>query len=136
MMEGFGFSGRVHKVEAARLTGVTNEQRDRGCAIYLIAGKGISAKAGFFDAVRGTFPLDPPLEGRPVWDALADSLVGGLVLTEARCLAMVWEDSSNMERETPTDFDIAVRILDHVATQLSNPKFTNGKIFDVHVYLA
>src|SRR5438105_14851542 len=40
----------------------------------------IRDRSTFFDAVRDTLPLDPPPHGDRSWDALADSLSGGLYL--------------------------------------------------------
>lgn len=58
------------------------------------SGAPITDERTFYDAVLHTFPLDPPLlqQKRCNWDALQDSLYGGLVNLEEELIDIVWPD--------------------------------------------
>ncbi|WP_211272879.1 hypothetical protein, partial [Kitasatospora setae] len=45
---------------------------------YPVDTTGVATRAALFDAIRHALPLDPPLLGHHSWDALEDSLFGGL----------------------------------------------------------
>src|SRR5208282_6398864 len=49
-----------------------------GYTTFMLPEKGIVDRVSFFEAVRTTLPLDPPLVGSRSWDALSDSLWEGL----------------------------------------------------------
>jgi hypothetical protein len=72
-----------------------------------------SAKSGFFDAVRAALPLDPPFppERPPHWDALLDSLFGGLQSAAAEKLAITWPDSNRLRVGDPGAYATAVELL-------------------------
>jgi hypothetical protein len=125
---------RVRRVAAAELAAEIRRTGEH-CLTYLLNGKGVVTAAQFFNAVKAVFPLDPPLGDGSVWDALVDSMFGGLVDCPAGCIDIVWEHWTQMAREAPQDFEIAVGCLAQVANQLSNETVTGGKSFDVHVYI-
>ena len=90
-------------------------------------------KASFIDAIRAAFPLDPPLEGSDNWDALRDSLWGGLFVHPASRIAIVWPNARAMEASAQADFEIAIDVLADIAITLGEARFTNDKPKDVTV---
>jgi hypothetical protein len=83
-------------------------------------------RASFFDAVRATFPLDPPLLGNRSWDALEDSLWEGLYTHPAHRIAILWPSTRAMETAASAELEIALEVLAHVAQSLADPRFTCG----------
>jgi len=96
------------------------------CTVFVLPGRGIVDRAAFFDAVRATFPLDPPIVGHRVWDALSDSLWEGLYTHPARRLAILWPNAQVMARSASEDFDTALDVLAHVVASLADPQATVG----------
>jgi hypothetical protein len=72
-------------------------------------------------------PLDPPLGGAESWNALADSLFGGLCVLPEQCIAIVWPNAYMMAKTAPPEFDIAMSVFVDLAHGLGNPRFTRGE---------
>jgi len=87
---------------------------------------GIVDRSSFFDAVRATFPLDPPLIGSHSWDALSDSLWEGLHTSAARRIAIMWQGTRTMATSASSDFETALDVLVDVASLLADPQATHG----------
>jgi len=101
---------------------VTRRQAEEaGYWTFVLPDKGIVDRASFFDAVRATFPLDPPLSGSRSWDALSDSLWEGLYTLAARRIAILWPNTRVMAHSASDDFEIAVNVLADVASSLADP---------------
>jgi hypothetical protein len=100
------------------------EAEGAGYATFVLPERGIVDRASFFDAVRATFPLDPPLLGSGNWDALSDSLWEGLCTHEARSIAILWPGARAMASSAPDDFEIALNVLADVAGSLADPQAT------------
>jgi hypothetical protein len=60
---------------------VAEMARSAGQLVYTLPNSGVEGREELFDAARQRLPLAPPLGvgGKPKWDALSDSLFGGLV---------------------------------------------------------
>jgi len=86
----------------------------------------VTSKDEFFDGVRCTLPLDPPLHSNRSWDALADSLWAGLDGLPDDRIVVVWSDASSMEAHAPDDFAIAAEILRELPQSLSDTEVTAG----------
>lgn len=69
------------------------------------------------------------------WDALSDSLFGGLHSLKEEGILLVWANSDVMARATPADFRLAERVLDDVAQLLGDPKATAGRPKPVSIVL-
>jgi Barstar (barnase inhibitor) len=92
--------------------------------VYVLR-EGIRTKSAFFDAVVAAFPLDPPLRGvNDVWDALFDSLGGGLLDVPAPRIAILWPDAYRLMRFHPREYETAVFFLSHLPEQLSHGEWT------------
>lgn len=101
----------------------------------IVLPRGMSDRKSFFDGIRSAAPLDPQLVGDRVWDALDDSLWGGLLDLEEKNVAMFWPDAGVMEKSAPADFAIARDILSKLPESLSNPQLTLGNPKQVAVVL-
>jgi hypothetical protein len=93
-----------------------------GYTTFVLPENGIVDRASFFEAVRATFPLDPPLIGSDSWDALSDSLWEGLYKHSARRIAILWPRTRGMANSSPTDFETALNVLADVANSLTDPR--------------
>ena len=80
-------------------------------------------RASFFRAVKAVLPLDPPLVGDDNWDALSDSLWGGLDNVDAERIVIIWPQAHlDASRELQT----AAEVLDEVALSLGDEEATDG----------
>lgn len=104
-----------------------------GFATFVLPANGIVDRPSFFDAVRATFPLDPPLVGSRSWDALSDSLWEGLHTHPARRIAILWPSTRAMAAAAPSDFEIALNVLADVASLLADPRATQDDPKEVAV---
>jgi hypothetical protein len=103
------------------------EAEEAGYTTFVLPGSGVVDRSSFFDAVRATFPLDPPLLGSDSWDALSDSLREGLHTHAVQRIAILWPSTSNMATSAASDFALAMQLLADVATTLADPQATCGK---------
>lgn len=108
-------------VEAARLNA-----EQAGFAVFVLPTTGIVDRSSFFDAVRMTFPLDPPLTGSHSWDALSDSLWEGLYTFSALRIAIIWQGTRAIATSASSDFEMALDVLSDVADLLADPQTTHG----------
>ncbi len=93
---------------------------------FLSSGVG-GGQDAFFEAVRASVPLDPPLMSNRKWDALSDSLFGGLAELGADRILLVWTDLAEMVAAAPGEAEIALEVLTDVADTLAEPKYTQGQ---------
>ena len=110
-----------------------HQAEEAGYTVFVLPEKGIVDRASFFDAVRATFPLDPPVVTCRSWDALSDSLWEGLHTHAAQRIAILWLGTRLMARLAPTDFEIAMEVLTHVANGLADKRATCNKPKEVAV---
>lgn len=109
----------VLNVEATR-----QQAEQAGFTAFVLPARGIVDRESFFNAVRSTFPLDPPLVGAHSWDALSDSLWEGLYAHGARHVAILWPGARVMANAAPSDFDTALDVLTDVANLLADRRAT------------
>lgn len=120
----------VDDAELARLLG---EPEADGIQTYVLP-RGLNSRQAFFDAVRATLPLDPPIVGDRSWDALSDSLWGGLDALASERLLIVWPNADAMN-QSPADLRTALRVLSDVAEMLADVNATNGRPKTLTVYV-
>jgi hypothetical protein len=97
---------------------------------------GIATAASFFDAVTQTCPLNPPLQRvTDNWDALSDSMFGGLGDIDEPLAVIAWVDPSTLASADPEASRIALDILSTLPKDLANPEFTAGFPKDLAVLL-
>jgi hypothetical protein len=98
-----------------------------GYTTFVLPAKGVTDRASFFDAVRATLPLDPPVVGSHSWDALSDSLWEGLYALSNPRVAVLWPNAKGMAQSDQSAFETALSVLADVVASLSNPSATRGK---------
>ena len=101
----------VLDLEATRL-----RAEQAGFTTFALPKHGVVDRASFFDAIRATFPLDPPLVGSRSWDALSDSLWEGLYAHESRRIAILWPTARTMATAALSEFETARQVLVDVAS--------------------
>lgn len=115
-------------VEVAR-----QEAEQAGFTAFVLPANGIIDRESFFDAVRATFPLDPPLVGSRSWDALSDSLWEGLHAHPARRIAILWTNTRIMASSASSDFETALNVLSDIANLLADRRATRDNPKEVAV---
>lgn len=121
-------------IDSARIDEVVAEATAENATIYMLSVPEPADRLAFFDAVRGTLPLDPPLAGSRSWDALSDSLWEGLRILDATTFVIIWSNAYSMREARPNDHQIALAVLQDVATSLSDSAATVGHPKKVCVY--
>ncbi|HEV2668027.1 MAG TPA: barstar family protein [Blastocatellia bacterium] len=111
------------------------ELANRGNRVFLLP-RDIKDKSAFFEGVRKSLPLDPPVVGDHSWDALSDSLWNGLDGVDASAIAIIWPGSTEMARAQPEDYEIAKCILSDLTESLADAGATVGNVKQVVVILA
>ena len=122
-------------IDPAAVGGVLDEATTNGATTYVLSVPEPADRAAFFDAVRNTFPLDPPLIGSRSWDALSDSLWEGLRTLDATQVVIVWRDAEIMSKTHPSDYQIAVAVLEDITATLADTNATAGSTTIVTVYI-
>ena len=85
----------------------------------------LSSKNDFFDGVRLTLPLDPPLASNRSWDALDDSLWSGLDSLLEENILIIWPCANSMRLHGERDFEIVKEIFSGLTKTISNDEITN-----------
>jgi Barstar (barnase inhibitor) len=126
----------VTRVDREALAAFVDAERDKGAKVLTLTTGPRADMAALFQAAREMLPLDPPLGiYRDVWDALADSLFGGVDSLEEPRVVLVWPDADEMRRGHPADATEAEGVFESVAANLSEPRFTANRPTALRVYL-
>ncbi|MBK9033551.1 MAG: barstar family protein [Myxococcales bacterium] len=84
-------------------------------------------RSSFFQAMRATMPLDPPILSDYVWDALRDSLSQAVTDLGASHVLLVWPNAVVMEQRDPGEYAIATEMLDDIAATVADPQYVGGR---------
>ena len=123
-------------VDPATATRIADAASHDGVPVFVLDTDGQYGKTALFDAIRSTCPLDPPLgHFRDVWDALADSLFGGIDRLGADAAVIVWTGASAFRENAETDYTIALEIFNDLTQQLADPDISAEKPTKLTVYL-
>ena len=125
----------VHRATPIEAEEVRRRAAEIGAPIYLLSTLGASSRADLFNRVRESLPLDPPVVGNTVIDALSDSLWGGLYSAGRETVVVIWEGSSDLAKNAPKEFEITLEMFRDIASTVAQPKYTGGQPKSVCVYL-
>jgi RNAse (barnase) inhibitor barstar len=123
----------LHRTGVLDIEATRCQAEHAGYTMFVLPAEHIVDRASFFDAIRATFPLDPPLVGSRSWDALSDSLWEGLSTHHARRIAILWPSTRAMASASSSDFEIALNVLADVANSLADPRATCGNPKEIAV---
>jgi hypothetical protein len=126
----------VHEVTPDVAASAVREASALGARVFVLSSEGASTRADFFDAVRASLPLDPPLFGSRSWDALEDSVWGGIDAFDESVIVITWTGASDLRRNAPDDFAIAMGVFRQLTSSLGSPEYTCGKPKQVCVYVS
>lgn len=107
------FDAGVMRVAKAELSTVIRAAHAQRISTYTLAD--VTDRDSFFDAVRVTLPLDPPLMSNRSWDAMIDSLGAGLAENKARSILIAWPDEGAWDPASLAERDIARDVLESAA---------------------
>jgi hypothetical protein len=93
-----------------------NNQDKRTRHVFILSHpsmNAITSKKSFFEAVIHSFPLDPPLpqSNKYSWDAIQDSLRGGLINLDEDLIDIVWNEVDAVARVSVPTLIEGVRFL-------------------------
>ncbi|MFD6294064.1 barstar family protein [Streptomyces sp. NPDC060235] len=126
----------LHEVSDADIPEILAEAAGQDLPVFMLSTAGRTDKEAFFEAVRETLPLDPPLgTSRTVWDALSDSVWGGLHALKRPRVVIVWP-GVRPTSDTEDDFQTALSILRDVVATLTEARYTGGRPTWLSVYVA
>jgi len=117
----------LSRVVALDVEATRRQASDEGYVTFVLPASGVVDRASFFNAMRATLPLDPPVVGSHSWDALSDSLWEGLHALPDQRIAILWPNARTMARAASSDFEMALNVLTDVASLLADPRATAGK---------
>ncbi|WP_406346810.1 barstar family protein [Streptomyces sp. NBC_00648] len=116
----------LHEVAGADIPRILDEVARQGVPAFTLSTATRTDQEAFFKAVQAALPLDPPLGTvGMVWEALADSLWGGLHALNAPRVVIVWPDAHPVAG-AQGDFEIALDILREMVTSLAEAHYTAG----------
>jgi hypothetical protein len=125
----------LHRIDGLDLSMISKQLVDSGWQVFILP-EGIKDRKSFFDGIRRVVPLDPPVRSDRSWEALSDSLWGGLDSLDEDKVAIIWEGSAEMAKADRDDFEIATGILSDLTKSLGDSDATVGNIKRVLVLLA
>lgn len=125
----------VHLRQSVPADELISKLRAEGWPVYVVGGAPAS-KAELHEAVRVSLPQDPPLGPVPNWDALLDSVRGGIRVLGKERVAVVWPQSSRLAEGDPDAYRVAKEILTDLVFGLADPKFSAGDTTRLLILLA
>ena len=126
----------LHRRSRLDIQSMRHQAEQMGYTVFVLPEKDIKDRTSFFDAVRTTFPLDPPLLGSRSWDALSDSLWEGLRKHNNHKIVVIWKNTQQMSEEAFPELTIALKVLEDIAILLSDEAATCGRNKHVEVYVS
>jgi hypothetical protein len=82
-----------------------------GARVLRVGVAGRDTRAELFAALTAALPMDPPIASDRSWDALSDSLEGGLHVYPARDVLIVIDDATALARALPGEYAILREVL-------------------------
>src|SRR5579859_6913650 len=115
------------RVDHLDVDATQRESEQAGYTVFVLRGGTIADSESFFDAVRATFPLDPPIASSQSWDALSDSLWEGLYRHASQRIVILWPRAAFMAKSAPAEFEAALGVLTQVSNLLIDRQATCEK---------
>jgi hypothetical protein len=114
---------------------IYNSAKFSGWKVFEIDGNIVHDKYSFFVNIRTVLPLDPPLISNNNWDALSDSLWGGIDALDDYKIVIIWKDAHQMAVVSGSDYNTAIEILADLSMSLGNPEYTDGNPKEVCIII-
>jgi Barstar (barnase inhibitor) len=125
----------VSCISSRSLDALRARLHEEGFKVYELDGRSIEDGDSFFAAIQDSLPFDPPISGRVHWDALSDSLWGGLAELAAPRVAILWTGVERMLDHGLCDLLSAVDCLRDVAESVANAAHGIPQTVDLFVFL-
>ncbi|MGC5033948.1 barstar family protein [Micromonospora sp. DT229] len=122
-------------VDSVAVGDIIETARGADLAVFVILTGGREGREAFFDTVRATLPLDPPLQSSRSWDALSDSLWEGLIQLDSDGIVIAWSDAADFKDVSPTEYETALAVLGDVVESIGDSVGTCGRPKMVSVYV-
>lgn len=122
----------LHRIDARDIERLRRTLVQSGYCVFSLPDDVVDSGA-FFEAIRRTLPLDPPVAGSHSWDALSDSLWEGLYSYDSPRIGIVWPGTCAFAASSPQDFETASSVLGDVADLLGDSRAAMGAAKEVVV---
>lgn len=106
----------INCIKHESLNQLKTDLHQKNYCLFELNGEEIQNAESLFQQIAGSFPQDPPLSGNCNWDALADSLFGGLDQLGETRVAFIWTHADNMLHSGLDDLLTAVICFDQIAS--------------------
>jgi len=120
----------------AKLADLAQESDRLGVKTFVLSTEGGAGRDAFFDAVRRSLPLDPPVMSSRSWEALLYSLWEGIYSLPENQVVILWEDGDRFKMAAPEEYETALSILADLVRQLADPVATVGEPKSLLVYVS
>ncbi|SRR6266542_1030614 len=114
----FGLIACVNQGELASLRAMLITD---GFRLFQLNGSNVHDRSTFLEEASRALPHEPGVEVVSKWDALVDSLWGGLAIEETSNVTFLWTDAQRMLEHGLPDLLTAVSCLEHLARQVATP---------------
>jgi hypothetical protein len=114
---------------------ITREAAPSGFRVFVLPSR-IDSRESFFDAVREILPMDPPLLASRSWDALSDSLWGGLYSIDEDRILIVWPNSGALATSAAKEYETALSVLKDLITTLADNETTQQRPKSISVIVS
>jgi hypothetical protein len=136
MEKDFGKMRVINFVNQDSLDDLRQLLHQHGFRMIDLDGQNITDADSFFAATAEQLPQDPELVGQKAnWDALLDSLWGGLVLLEENRVALLWLHADRMLHQGLPDLLIATEVLRDLARQVSTTEHGGSHPILLQIFL-
>jgi hypothetical protein len=112
----------ISTVESCEIPRLRKQLTQQGFRVYELDGSQISSGHSLFAEIKRKLPLDPLLIGETIkWDAVADSLWGGLDSVALERSVIIWTNADHMLENGTSDLGRAIEVVRQVAGTLADP---------------
>lgn len=116
----------VHAISADLLDLILDAKKYDEWKIFQLPDS-LSTKEEFMTAAHELLPFDPPFfSDSDSWDALSDSLWGGLHALHAIGVLIIWPHSKKLSLLDPITYRQIISIFESISKTIRNPQYGGG----------
>lgn len=110
------FENAVLRIPNADIENILRSAHDQNLSVYIL--KNAIDRESFFAAIRTQIPLDPVLVSSRSWDALIDSVSGGLLADGAEGFVIVWPEYELWDEKDSESRNVAFECMKSICERL------------------
>jgi hypothetical protein len=122
--------------EPATLDSIREEATRCHARVLYVDTRGMCSREAVVRALGDGIPMDPPITSGRIWDAVEDSLWGGLFGLEEDKIVILLTGSASFAHDEPNEFATMLDVLRCVARELADASCTHDHPKMVCVYVS